>query len=465
MNGLTFVSVSLGILTTAAAVASPSRPDSWMPFTDKRIVSASGSHYAIIKAAGAFSPGPFSLHERRKGVPPIEPGDRKEADEADRVLAKGTLPQLPMDAMVSEKPLGIVLFDKYASVGYGKTLTFLDGQGKPRWAVDLKALFGGPPKGSTHTTSSLWWSSNWGIDDGRSSAWVVTNAHEFREVSLRDGSISTPDLTAIVRWCCVGETERRTDTLNALLATHPKIPPVHGPRLAEVADRKSEALGLRLRAAIGAHRCGVHANSWLQLFHKALRSEDAELKGFAGTHLLEFEPEEGLRVLREALHNSGEFLHHRAFVVTFIGGREDWYANAMRGLGERGEQLLRDIVADENADMTARVNAEAIRSILGAKDLPEAALEICRFGTESFANKTLNILIDREPEGLEAALIDLLRKSSGDDGRLALYFREHPTRDAISALEAAITRVPESKRVRKNTDWRWMQEALEACKK
>jgi hypothetical protein len=96
--------------------------DSWGPFMPMRVVSRSGRHYAVLKARRGVWPGPFELVRRRDGAGPIEPyppkdlsklrGASENRDAEDTVLTGGTLPQLPMEAAVTEQPLGIVLFDQ-----------------------------------------------------------------------------------------------------------------------------------------------------------------------------------------------------------------------------------------------------------------------------------------------------------------------------------------------------------------
>ena len=103
------------------------------------------------------------------------------------------MPQQPLEVKLLEQPLGLLLFEKYANVGHGQVLSWCDADGKVVWTHDLEALFGGTPKGSTATVSSLWWCANWGFDAESGHAWLLTRGHEMRLVDLASGKISTPD--------------------------------------------------------------------------------------------------------------------------------------------------------------------------------------------------------------------------------------------------------------------------------
>ena len=59
-------------------------------------------------------------------------------------------------------------------------------------------------------------------------------------------------------------------------------------------------------------------------------------------------------------------------------------------------------------------------------------------------------------------LVTLLTAGSNDDGRIALYFQEHPRRDAVRALEAARSRHLNDE---KTTTLEWIDEALARCRR
>ncbi len=356
--------------STAATVATPAIPDKWAPFQPRRITSSNGTHYAILQAERGYSAGPYSLHERREGEEPLPTKTKGKPDAADQIVAKGKLPRLPLDAFVTEKPLGIVLFDTYARLGSGSILSLLDEAGKTAWSVDLDDLFGGPPKGSRRTVSSLRWNTAWGVDEERGSAWVLTNGSEFREVSLRNGKITTPDAGAIASWCRTGAPKDRVRVLDALLETHPKLGHVHGPRFAELADDKAQPLGLRLRAALAANRAGVHADSWLELFGAAIDDDDASARTFAAMRLRELDEDRGRAALHTLLADHAARKSAPQGRIRVVGRAEYALVQAFRRLGERGAKLLDEVENDESAPDAARAGATALRTELDRTRVP-----------------------------------------------------------------------------------------------
>ena len=64
------------------------------------------------------------------------------------------------------------------------------------------------------------------------------------------------------------------------------------------------------------------------------------------------------------------------------------------------------------------------------------------------------------PAELGPRLSPLLAAGSGDDGRIAMFLRQHPSREAMPALVAALERHEADE---DGTIRRWIVEALEAC--
>ena len=179
----TYLRVLFALTASTLLAAMAAMPDSWMPFVDRRQVSTSGRRYAVVKkVAGKPGAGHYSLCRRLGGAPPMQPATRNIArDPKDVLLASGPLDQLPMEILLADSFDGMLLFDKHGNVGHGKTIRWIDGTGKVTAECTLKDLFGGPPKGSMTTTSSIWWSRDVSIDERRKSIVVVSIGLEVRE--------------------------------------------------------------------------------------------------------------------------------------------------------------------------------------------------------------------------------------------------------------------------------------------
>ena len=473
------------LLLTALGVVhgtdSPPAADSWGPFQSRRIVSASGANYATLRSSGGYRPGPFALYRRRAGAPPIEPKrggvwggvqDKRgqsaiAADKQDELIVAGKLPQLPMDAAVSDAPLGIVLFDQYARVGSGNTLMFVDATGATAWSITLAQLFGEKaPAGSVHTVSSTWWSRAWGIDPGRQSAWVLTNGHEFREVTLADGTIGTPTPDVIARWCAGGTTKNRALVLDAIVLRG--VTPEFAELLAPIAADVKAPLAVRLRSAVAARRAGDRVDH-TEMFKAALRDPDPKIAAYAGAHLHEFSTNDAKAGLRTMLETCSKELDPREPAFPSHGPVvEANLVDSVRELGDPGLELLHDLCGDETLSLHSRLNAAALLSMLGEKRATQNLLTLCRVtaaaGTRpmglGYANRAINLLIWRDPADLREQLVALLETGSGDDGRIGLHFKQQPWSGATAALRKALDRTPRGDDAR-----RWLEQGVTSCRR
>jgi hypothetical protein len=454
--------------------------DSWGPFADRRVVSASGRHYAVLRARKGVWPGPFELLRRRDGAPPVEParaGDRFETgpdgaqrrvvilvdpDSEDRLLAEGILPQLPMDAAVCDEPLGIVLFDKYANVGYGQTLTFLGAEGEPEWAHTLEELFGREPPGTTHTVSSRWWSSAFGVDEELGIAWVLSRGGEFRAVTLGAGEISTPGAEDIAWLCARGSAENRAAAMDAVIAGEEPVTREFLPALQPVAFDEREPLAVRLRAAVLCRRAGdpVDYSEW---FMPATRAKDLDDAWFAALHLSEITSvDEPLEPLVQVMSRLEQPLDPREELGAIFdrGPRLPALVAAFRREGDAGRVRLERLLEDERPTPAGLISAGVVWWKLGGVGLPTRLRRQILWGNSTVANQALNAMIYSEPAGLNDILLELAREGTADDVRLALWFREHPHPDAVEPLERMLAKLPDD-----SWEARVMREALEACKR
>ncbi len=429
--------------------------DSWPPFQDCRIVSTTGQHYAVLRRPRKKKPGSFELVRRRDAMPRIsaaiertisaqieamqagKPKVDVSADPKDRVLAKGALSELPMDAKVTDKPVGIVLFDKYANVGYGRVLSFLDASGKLSWSRNLKDLFGRRPRGSSATVSSLWWSAVWGVDEVAGIAWALSLGGECRTVSLKTGRITTPKPELVLALCLDTDPAEWGSVLRAL---HSRRDFDFSPFLVDlqtIAKRADLAVETRMFAALFCRRTGDKTD-YRDLFTLGSESDRASAVDFAALYLVEISSDEdAIEPLIARLNEMPRPLSgHDGSRLDFASGFETWaVVDVFRRLGPFGLARLRQMFEAEGTTPVGVMSAAVIWWKLGNQDLPLGLKKLIRKGPASEALLAIDILIGVHPKGLRELLLDLASVRTANDARLALYFLDRPQRDAIPHLK------------------------------
>lgn len=244
-------------------------PDQWAPFSNQRVVSPSGRRYVVVrkkltsKAIGIE----FELCERRAGAPPINPAKTSSLkyprvkpvdisrDPKDRLLAKGFIGQMPLEVRVLDKPGGFILFEQYGRVGYGKAVTYVDGQGEIRFSHSVEDIYGHYPN-VLPTVSSIWWHSGFWIDEGRESVTVASRNDELREISLINGEVRTPTAIDLIRWFDHGTLQSRCLALDVGTRLEASKLLTVAARAEGLARDSSQALSIRLRAAVITHKAG-----------------------------------------------------------------------------------------------------------------------------------------------------------------------------------------------------------------
>lgn len=477
------VAALLSLLGTTA-----SRPlDSWLPFKDQRVISASGRYYAVLRGDHGAQPLRFEFVRRREGVPPIEaaasdgwleavaktPKDKARAaaelakvarDPADELLASGTMPQVPLDFELLElddadAPLGLLLFDRHGSVGRAQILSYCDARGRVAWSHDLVALFGGVPAGSSFSVSSTWWNSAWGYDRETGKAWLLANSHELRLVDIATGEITTPTEDVVAGLASRVDSEHCDKILHALLNTEG----VQHRALAEPMEKLAQATRLpqrtRLKAAVLATRGGCAIKYVEAMFRFAAREAAIEDARFAGLYLAEIcgDSDAALPDLIALLCRDRIDAQTR----NWSGIR---YEQEFEKAGERGINALRRL--SENPDVPGRavLNASILLWRSGHADFSKRLGELLQ--RERLANTILNTMIACDPEGMHEFLVQVAQRgATGDPVRLAMYFRKHPDRRVTASLQSALDSMKDGDASGKNHFERTrLRLAIDACR-
>lgn len=185
--------------------------ESYSFYRDHRTVSPSGQKYVVIrKQRDKLLTGiTYELCRRFAGLPPMQNAKKAalegwpgievvdiNRDPRDQLLATGVLPQIPSDVRVLDELGGFLLFGGYAVNGLGKAITYIDDNGEVR--VDLRAedIFGRLPNRMGRDP----WSLGYWVDERRGSVIIASIDYKLREVSLLDGSISSPEFEALRVW-------------------------------------------------------------------------------------------------------------------------------------------------------------------------------------------------------------------------------------------------------------------------
>ncbi len=449
------------LLVSTVTVDPPRASDHRSPFSDRRIVSASGQYYAVLRGGSEGKPSTFELVERREGVPSIKPATEPSvseeekarragkqeidvsADPSDRVIAKGVLEELPRDAMVSDKPLGIVLFDSHERRGRETILSFLGLDGKLAWSRNLEGLFGGIPQDSWWSVSSIIWSASWGVDELEGITWVLSLGGECRTVSLKTGRVSTPKLggalplyldSARASWHRVMHTlfSRPDVEFRPFLAI-----------LLSIARSEDADVQTRMLAALFARRGGDETD-YRSLFDSGLTSEIESAVNFAALHFVEISKSADaiepliarLNRLTYPLSPSARPPEALRGMGGFVTGFTTWeVVDAFRGLGPFGSSRLRRMLEDKSTTVIGVISASVVWLKLGNPDLPQAMETLIRSGSPDEACMALDALICSHPRGLDEILMNLASAPTANDARLASYFLHRPKLELVPHLK------------------------------
>ncbi|MCA8978047.1 MAG: HEAT repeat domain-containing protein [Planctomycetes bacterium] len=433
MSQLRAVTVLAVIIS--AAVARPVPPDSWVAFSNQRVVSPSGMRYVVVKKAGRGIT--YELCQRAAGAAAMtaaavsstekEPKVSIERDPADRLVASGKVAQLPYRIFVPDGFDGFLLFENYGGIGHGQSVIWIDGAGQEAVSLKLTDIFGVVPEQATRTVSSIWWNEAVWIDEAAGSIVVVAVGDEVRTIALADGAVATPDRDRILSWIATGSTAARSAALELVGRGEKSLLDAAAPIAVRLFHDDGEPMALRLRAAVMLSQAGAPVAA--EPLFQAARAEGQpeELRRYAVANLTCVLGDKALPVLRELMRGKAGALWGDC-MQSFVRHGEAAVPTLIAMLGEAGE----------SADYRGGA-AHALGKIKSERAL-DALLEATATAEDYVANAACNAAIATGGEGLTERLIAVLAAGSTQDGRIAMYLTKHPTRAALPAIEAGLGR-------------------------
>lgn len=384
------------------AVPGITTPDSWWPFCNQRIVSASERRYVVIKESGEGIT--YELCERAAGAAPItevrgglygSPSNKVDRDAADRVLATGKVGQLPLSVLVPETLDGFLLFEKYYEVGYGQSVTYIDGTGAERLSLTLAQLFGEVPKEATRSTSSIWWDKGYWIDEVAQSIVVVAVGEAVREVAIADGKITTPDLARLLTWSARGTETARALALE-VLSRRPRAEVEQAAPLATSILRDAkEAMPLRLRAAVVLCMAGTQVDADALFAEARGKDQPNAVRQYAVRHLPTLLGDQAIPILRDLMREPAS---------PVWGTCQDAFSD----LGERAVPTLIAMLGEQGETVDYRGGAAHALGKIKSPAALDALLEATATAEDYVANVACNAAIATGGDTLTEHLIAIL---------------------------------------------------------
>ncbi len=342
--------------------------------------------------------------------------------DGEKVVAQGSLPQLPLDARVLADG-SAVLFEKYAAIGRGDTLALLGPDGKLRWRLTLEQAIPGGSEGARETISSLYWHRGWWVDEARGHVLLAAMNGILSAVDLKTGKAAKPGAEAILGAFALPWAR------DAALEVAVEMAPDGLREAAEklLADRNLTAVS-RLRAAAAVEECGgpeVTRGVW-----EAALGEDVDVA------------ERKAVVLFAGKHISDVSLVEKAAL------RKDVGPEAITVLGERkAVPELAGLLTSSSLDPALRARAA---ELLGGQDGDEVVDAIDKEMEDATAQEGGALLaaaiaskapdLERRLQHHEALLLKILDRETGDISWLAGYFKGRPTSEAVKPLVKALAR-------------------------
>jgi len=442
------------LLMTLVTLAPLSAQGFW-DFEDRRVVSPSGRRYVVLRNPGVDGVT-FEFCECAAGKAPMTPwmcesglfGRRVDVsrDPADHLLAHGRLEHLPYEVIVPDRLPGFLLFEEFENFGRGKVVTWMGIDGNERFALDLRAIFGGAELGSSCMPEGTYWCQAHAFDDKHAVLLLVANSGEVREVAVADGAVATPDARRLADFANSGSESIRALALDVFAGRPAAASKEVLPIAAGVFHDRSEPMALRLRAAVALHRAGLRVHA-AELF-AAARAEDhpEAVRRYAVRHLVTVLGEAAIPVLRESMR----------------GPAGPTWGNAYQALAEIGEPAVPTLLAMiEERDESEDYRAGALHALAAIRS-PSARhglLRAARADDRWVADAALGAVIATGGPDVARDLITLLAEAPAHTARIALHLTEHPDRAAAPALEAALQRVADG------YERKWVQEAIDACRR
>jgi hypothetical protein len=416
-------------LAILALLLGSAHADSWAPYGQRLHVAENEKYFLVLRHQdGEKRETAFELYERAADTkPPRVQETRLDetkviVDAGDRVICKGVLNQQPLDAWVLSGSPCAVLFEKYANIGGGTTLSLLGADGKVAWRrklADFKFRMDAFPR----STSSVRWNAGWWVDEARARVVIVARGKQYREVELATGKILKVDESVALDLFKNTSVRARRSMLR--MCAHSNAGPKGWVQAARaLREDAKQPMALRLEA-VWALQLGADEEADPAIFRQAvqhLRNDHVCLC------MLHFAPnllgEESVPLLIELLRK-----------------RPDWepdeVAATLARQGPEGLEALDEIASDEDAKLELRLTA--LRALAGSRtEFGAAAFAfVVRTADETFAKTALAGFADSMNWPLFRALAKTLTRAGAGDLPIARILGENPSRDYVAALEAA----------------------------
>jgi hypothetical protein len=386
---------------------------------------------ALLLLAGAAAADSWAAFGEREWTSPDKRYRLAGRDEAnalafrlfdgDKLLAQGTVPQLPFEVHVLACEPGAVLFEKYARIGHGVTLAFLDAHGRLRFERKLEEAIPGGAAGANRTLSSIWWHRAWWVDEPRRKVVLVAENGVLSEVDLATGKVEKPGADVVLAAFALPWAREKALEIAVELAPA-------GLRAAAEPLLADETLPptTRLRAAVAVEGAGG-APLARALFDAALAEgvpllERQAAVAFSGVHVQDLSLIEAAALRKDVGYQAVAALSRRGAVEALAGllthAAIDPHvrAYAAQRLGQLPAEDVLEAVDDEMGDADP-AQAGALLEAAIATGAPDLAARL---------------------QHHEAVLLKVLDRQTGNLAWLGDYFQGRPTSEAVKPLLKAL---------------------------
>ncbi|MHC4134647.1 MAG: sigma-70 family RNA polymerase sigma factor [Planctomycetota bacterium] len=381
---------------------------------------------------------------------------------AGRMLARGTIHQLPSQVHLLDREPGAVLFERYNHHGHGNTLLYVDRTGHLRWTLRLKDFFSAAERGRFRDVdNSVAWSWRWSgfwVLESRRKVLLLSVDHTLLEVDLDTGVPRRADVGALL--AVVREDGPEPARVRALEVVAPLRPQGLDAVLAELAHDGPPALKKRARSLLSRGRIDkllaalagpaetlprvrAELRKWGRdalgpLQELARDTKQPHLLRLRALHLHHaFDPKTPV----DAVHDNPAALLADGVLEWRTDGRlARWAEDQVVRFGDAAGAALRKHIRNDGVELQARREATRVLARIRTDAVFDALVAL--------TGHTDNIIVWHAKAGLQsfpAKDLDhrfeaLLLKGSPADGAIAEYFQAHPRARVIEALLRAMER-------------------------
>ncbi len=388
-------------------------------FEDRRVVSASGRVYAVLRTEDAKIR--LTLHRRREGAAPLAGAIRSwgteaslrpdiAADPRDAELCSTLLGRTLTHVRVSDEPVGALLLDTDGALEGGAALCFVGSGGRIAWTHRLSDIFKPEELQDPRYMHWDWFRGLW-LDGA---AFLATKGNVLVRVALADGRLERVGPDVLRERLGVGTQEERELVLE--LVSEWNVGGMRASAEALAAD-EGQPLGVRVRAAQVARAQGGTA-PYRDLFARAVSPKAEQAVRYAG--LLRIVPmlgEDAFDVIVESVSSTypgDRSLHLAVQALTTLKGP----------LVPRLDALRRTPVdADTH---TLRLLALTSLNAIGTPEARELLWDTLQHGDPVAAMTSFHLLVEAKPEDLRARLVAALKAGSPIRDAIGRHLGVHP---------------------------------------